>query len=108
MLNRRLPALSASAPLHLWRRTPDHAIEHEHLVDKRRQRLSRDPDRMTLRRCTAEHPFGTIKVWMGATHFQMRRLENVRTEMALHVLAYSIKRMISLVDVRRLLTAIPN
>ena len=45
---------------------------------------------------------------MGATHFQMRRLKNVRTEMALHVLAYNIKRMISLVGVRRLLVAIPS
>jgi hypothetical protein len=45
---------------------------------------------------------------MGATHFQMRRLKNVRTEMALHVLAYNIKRMISLVGIRSLLTAIPS
>jgi hypothetical protein len=63
---------------------------------------------MTLRRCTVEHAFGTIKAWMDATHFQMRRLKNVRTEMALHVLAYNIKRMISLVGIRRLLTAIPS
>lgn len=63
---------------------------------------------MTLRRCTVEHLFGTIKAWMGAAHFQMRRLKNVRTEMALHVLAYNIKRMISLVGVRRLLVAIPS
>jgi hypothetical protein len=63
---------------------------------------------MTLRRCTVEHPFGTIKAWMGATHFQMRRLKNVRTEMALHILAYNIKRMISLVGVRRLLAAIQS
>ena len=82
--------------------------EHEHLIDEMRQRLGRDPDPMTLRRCTVEHPFGTIKAWMGATHFQMRRLKNVRTEMALHVLAYNIKRMISLVGVRRLLAAIPS
>ncbi len=80
--------------------------EHEHLIDEMRQRLGRDPDPMTLRRCTVERPFGTIKAWMGATHFRMRRLKNVRTEMALHVLAYNIKRMISLVGVRRLLGAI--
>lgn len=82
--------------------------EHEHLVDEMRERLSRGSDPMTLRRCTVEHPFGTIKAWMGATHFQMRRLTNVQTEMAFHVLAYNIKRMISLVGVRRLLTAIPG
>jgi hypothetical protein len=46
---------------------------------------------MTLRRSTVEHPFGTIKAWMGSTHFLMRRLKNVRIEMALNVLAYNIK-----------------
>ena len=54
-----------------------------------------------------DHPFGTIKAWMGATHFRMRRLGHVRTEMAFHVLAYNIKRMISLIGVRGLLAAIP-
>lgn len=73
-----------------------------------RDRLSREPDPMALRRCTVEHPFGTIKAWMGATHFQMRRLKNVRTEMALLVLAYNIKRMISPIGARRLLAAIPS
>ena len=62
---------------------------------------------MGLRRSTVEHPFGTIKAWMGATHFRMRRLTHVRTEMTFHVLAYNIKRMISLIGVRRLLAAIP-
>ncbi len=81
--------------------------EHEHLVDEMRDRMSRDPSLMALRRSAAEHPFGTIKAWMGATHFRMRRLKNVRTEMSLHVLAYNIKRMIALIGVRRLLAAIP-
>jgi len=81
--------------------------EHEHLVDEMRDRMSRDPALMSLRRSTVEHPFGTIKAWMGATHFRMRRLRNVRTEMAFHVLAYNIKRMISLIGVRGLLAAIP-
>ena len=61
---------------------------------------------MTLRRCTVEHPFGTIKAWMGATHFQMRRLKRVRTEMALQVLAYNIKRMMALVGISGLAAAI--
>lgn len=65
-------------------------------------------DPMTLRRCTVEHTFGTIKAWMGATHFLMRRLKNVRTEMALNVLAYKIKRMIALIGIRRLMQAIPG
>ena len=81
--------------------------EHEPLVDAMHDRMSRDPALMGLRRSTIEHPFGTIKAWMGATHFRMRRLRNVRTEMAFHVLAYNIKRMIALIGVRGLLAAIP-
>lgn len=82
--------------------------EHEHLVDEMRERLGRDPDLMTVRRCTVEHPFGTIKAWMGTTHFLTRRLRNVRTEMALNVPAYNIKRMISLIGIRGLMAAIPG
>ncbi len=63
---------------------------------------------MTLRRSTVEHPFGTIKASMGATHFLMRRLKNVRTEMALNVLAYNIKRMVALVGIKGLMAAIPG
>jgi hypothetical protein len=81
--------------------------EHEHLIDAMRDRMSRDPALMGLRRSTVEHPFGTIKAWMGATHFRMRRLIHVRTEMAFHVLAYNMKRMIALIGVRGLLAAIP-
>lgn len=68
-----------------------------------RERLSQDSDPMTLRRCTVEHPSGTIKSWMGATHFQMRCLKNVSTEMAFHVLAYNIKRVIKMIGTRALL-----
>ena len=63
---------------------------------------------MTLRRCTVEHPFGTIKAWMGAPHFLSCRLKNVRTEMARNVLAFDIKRMIALVGIRRLMETIPG
>lgn len=82
--------------------------EHEHLVEAMHDRMSRDPALMGLRRSTVEHPFGTIKAWMGATHFRMRGLGNVRTEMAFHVLAYNIKRMISLIGVRGLMRAIAS
>jgi len=51
---------------------------------------------MRIRRQTVEHPFGTIKAWMGATHFLTRTIERVSTEMSLHVLAYNMKRMIKL------------
>ena len=63
-------------------------------------------DAMTIRRRTVEHPFGTIKAWMGATHFLMKGLNNVQTEMSLSVLAYNIKRMIAIMGVRPLITAI--
>ena len=60
---------------------------------------------MTVRRQTAEHPFGTIKCWMGATHLLMRRLHKVSTAMALNVLAHNIKRVIAIVGVSTLLEA---
>jgi hypothetical protein len=68
--------------------------EHEAVLDAMQERLGRAPKTMRIRRQTAEHPFGTIKAWMGATHFRLRTLEKVRTEMSLHVLAYNLKRMI--------------
>ena len=61
---------------------------------------------MRERRQTVEHPFGTIKSWMGATHFQMKTLQNVGTEMALHVLAYNMKRVINILGVGGLMEAI--
>ena len=60
---------------------------------------------MRIRRQTAEHPFGTIKAWMGATHFLTRTLEKVRTEMSLHVLAYNLKRVIDILGVQPLIQA---
>lgn len=68
-------------------------------------RLGRNQDYMTLRRCTVEHPFGTIKEWMGGTHFLTRRLKNVRSEIALNVLAYNIKRMVALLGATGLMRA---
>lgn len=79
--------------------------EHEHLIDAIYSRMEENPNLMRTRRCTVKHPFGTIKAWMGSTHFQMRRLKNVRTEMALHVLAYNIKRMINMIGARALIRA---
>lgn len=73
--------------------------EHEHLVDAMRDRLCGDPDPMTPRPSTVEHPFGTIKARMGTTHFRTRRLKSVRTEMALNVLACNIKRAIALIGI---------
>ena len=60
-----------------------------------------------MRRQTAEHPFGTIKCWMGATHFLMKRLPKVATEMALNVLAYNMKRVMPIIGVGGLMAAMP-
>jgi len=70
--------------------------EHEAVLDEMQARLDHAPEMMRIRRQTVEHPFGTIKAWMGATHFLTRTIERVSTEMSLHVLAYNMKRMIKL------------
>ena len=80
--------------------------EYEEVVEAVQARLDRDPDKMRLRRQTAEHPFGTLKLWMGYTHFLTRTLPKVRTEMSLHVLAYNLKRVMTLLGVGDLLKAI--
>jgi hypothetical protein len=69
-------------------------------------RLDKNPDAMRVRRSTAEHPFGTIKGWMGWTHFLTMTLPKVATEMALNVLAYNMKRVIAIVGVRRLMEVV--
>ncbi len=79
--------------------------EHEHVVEAVERRLDENPERMRTRRNTVEHPFGTIKSWMGATHFQMRTLKKVGTEMALHVLAYNLKRVMNILGIRPLIAA---
>jgi transposase len=78
---------------------------HEAVIDAMQERLDRDPEKMRVRRQTVEHPFGTIKFWMGATHFLMRTLEHVRTEMSLHVLAYNLKRVMRLLGIGGLIAA---
>ena len=80
--------------------------EHEGVLDQMQARLERMPEAMTIRRQTVEHPFGTIKAWMGSTHFLTKTLEKVRTEMSLHVLAYNLKRMIKILGVGPLLKAL--
>ena len=68
--------------------------------------MDREPERMRKRKNTVEHPFGTIKNWMGSTHFQMKTLERVSTEMSLHVLAYNMKRVLQIMGVAPLMEAI--
>ncbi|MCK5887184.1 MAG: transposase, partial [Alcanivorax sp.] len=83
-----------------------HRLVDQSALDRMEERIHTNPSLMTIRRCTVEHPFGTIKAAMGATHFQMRRLRNVRTEMALHVLAYNLKRVMNIIGARALLAGI--
>jgi len=79
--------------------------EHESVLDRVEERTEHEPERMAARRNTVEHPFGTIKTWMGYTHFQMKTLERVGTEMSLHVLAYNLKRVIKLLGTGALIEA---
>jgi transposase len=80
--------------------------EHEQVLDRMQARLERDPSRMQLRRQTAEHPFGTIKAWMGATHFLCRTSSKVSAEMSLHVLAYNLKRVMRIMGTGALMEAL--
>jgi transposase len=79
--------------------------EHEHVVEAVQRRLDEQPERMRQRRETVEHPFGTIKDRMGATHFLMKTLPRVATEMALHVLAYNLTRVINILGSAPLIAA---
>ncbi len=79
--------------------------EHEHVLEAVQRRLDEHPEKMRQRRETVEHPFGTIKSWMGSTHFQMKTLKRVGTEMALHVLAYNLKRVMNIIGIGPLIAA---
>jgi transposase len=80
--------------------------EHEAILERVQKRLDDNPSKIPLRSKTVEHPFGTIKAWMGATHFKMKTMKHVATEMALHVLAYNLKRVMAIIGVPQLLRAI--
>jgi transposase len=79
--------------------------EHEHVLEAVQRRLDEHPEKMRQRRETVEHPFGTIKAWMGATHFLMKTLPKVATEMALHVLAYNMTRVMNIMGIQSLMAA---
>lgn len=79
--------------------------EHEEVIEAMQARLDRWPDAMRVRRRTVEHVFGTLKDWMGRSHFKTRTLKNVATEASLHILAYNIKRTIALLGTTRLRAA---
>ena len=80
--------------------------EHEEVVEAVQERLDKNPDAMRRRRETVEHPFGTMKMRMGATHFLTKTLPKVATEMALCVLTYNLTRVLNIVGIEPLMTAI--
>jgi hypothetical protein len=77
--------------------------EHEDVLEQVQARLDHFPDAMRVRRSTVEHPFATIKEWMGASHFLTKTLKRVSTEMSLHVLAYNMKRVMKIVTMASLI-----
>jgi transposase len=79
--------------------------EHEAILEAMQDRLDCDPQIMRVRRQTVEHPYGTLKAWMGATHFLTRTLNRVSTEMSLHVLAYNLKRVMNILGIKPLIQA---
>ena len=79
--------------------------EQEDVLEAVQQRLDENPQAMRQRRETVEHPFGTIKAWMGATHFLMKSLPRVATDMALHVLAYNLTRVMNIFGTGPLINA---
>ncbi|MGF7192497.1 transposase [Robbsia andropogonis] len=99
----RCPIKSKCTPSD-YRRVTRYA--HQASLDEMQKRIDLSPGVMRIRRQTVEHPFGTLKHWMGATHFLTRTLEHVSTEMSLHVLAYNMKRVLKIVGIRELMVAI--
>ncbi|CAN1600462.1 IS1182 family transposase [Pseudomonas sp. B21-028] len=80
--------------------------EHEAVLEEMQNRLSNAPDMMRVRKRTVEHPFGTLKQWMGATHFLTRKLNGVSAEMSLNVLAYNLKRAMKILGTSSLMKAL--
>jgi hypothetical protein len=80
--------------------------EHEAVLETMQRLLDLTPQASRLRRQTVEHAFGTLKAWMGSTHFLTKTLPKVRTEMSLHVLAYNLKRAVSILGTKKLIAFI--
>ncbi|MEP2757813.1 MAG: IS1182 family transposase [Hyphomicrobiales bacterium] len=79
--------------------------EHEDVLERVQERLDKDPAQLAVRSMTVEHPYGTIKSWMGATHFKMRTLKKVAAEIALHVLAYNMTRVMNIMGIPAMIAA---
>ena len=82
--------------------------EHEEVLERMHQRLQQTPTASRIRKRTVEHTFGTLKAWMGATHFLTKTMPRVSTEMSLHVLAYNMKRVMQILGATALRKAISS
>ncbi len=80
--------------------------EHEDVLERRQQRLEERTETEGVRRQTVEHPFGTLKAWMGATHFLTKTLPRIKAEMSVQVLAYNMKRMMNILGIKSLNAAL--
>lgn len=80
--------------------------EHEDVLDVMPARLVKNPEKIKQRRCTVEHVFGTLKLWMGSAHFLMKTIEHASTEMSLHVLAYNLRRVMKIMGISEMPKAI--
>jgi hypothetical protein len=106
LLDQRLPELRPQDNCTTAKERRITRWEHEHILEAVQRRLDEHPEKMRQRRETVEHPFGTIKARMGATHFLMKTLKRVSTEMALHVLAYNLTRVMNIMGPAPLIAAI--
>ncbi len=75
-------------------------------MDRMAERLAARPEVMDRRRESVEHPFGSIKQWMGQGAFLTRRLDNVHGEFSLTALAYNLRRAINLVGIPAMIAAV--
>jgi Transposase DDE domain len=105
LLDERLPELPGAVECTTGNERRIPRWEHEHILEAAQRRLDENPQAMRERRETVEHPFGTLKMRMGSTHFLMKRLPKIATEMALHVLAYNITRVMNIMGVEPLIAA---
>lgn len=80
--------------------------DHEEVLEALDARVVNDPEKMGVRKSTVEHPYGTLKMWMGSMHFLMKEFKNVKTEMSLHVLADNMKRVMNIIGIEAILKAI--
>src|ERR1700738_1102897 len=103
-----MPNLRAQASMHARQGQTPEALGARERARQDASQARPMPEAMTIRRQTVEHPFGTLKAWMGSTHFLTRTLEKVKIEMSLQVLAYNMKRMINIFGVNPLMQAIAS